>query len=118
MTIAATSAWGLVKETAAAVSVVTIWRQEPAWSAPSAKMVSCQFSYLQTGLNVFIPDLLRRFSRGIKRLCVDLLVRSAVNFLHRLGHARALNWTESQHEKKKKLYDLFHSHLYLFFANR
>ena len=58
VTIAATSAWGLVKETAAAVSVVTIWRQEPAWSAPSAKMVSCQLSYLQDGLNVFILYLL------------------------------------------------------------
>ena len=60
MTIAATSAWGPVKETAAAVSVVTIWRQEPAWSAPSAKMVSCQLSHLQDCANVFVLYLLRR----------------------------------------------------------
>lgn len=47
-TTAATSVWGLVKETAAAVWAVTTWRPEPVWSAPSAKMVSCQLSYLHS----------------------------------------------------------------------
>lgn len=42
VTVAATSAWGPEKETAATASMATIWREEPAWSAPSAKMVSCQ----------------------------------------------------------------------------
>ena len=58
VTIAATTAWGPVKETAAPVSVVTIWSQEPAWSAPSAKMVSCQLSYLQDMPSVFFLFLL------------------------------------------------------------
>lgn len=65
MTIAATSAWGPVKETAAAVSMVTIWRLEPAWSALSAKMVSCQLSYLQEGLVVFNINLLQCLSQAL-----------------------------------------------------
>lgn len=65
VTIAATSAWGLVKETAAAVSVVTIWRKAPAWSTPSAKMVSCQLSHRQDGLTVFILYLLHSLTHAV-----------------------------------------------------
>lgn len=43
--MAASSVWVQGKETAAAATAVTIWREEPAWSAPSARMVSCQLSY-------------------------------------------------------------------------
>lgn len=45
VTMAASSVWVQGRETAAAATAVTIWREEPAWSAPSAKMVSCQLSY-------------------------------------------------------------------------
>ena len=82
MTIAATSAWGRVKETAAAVSVVTIWRPEPAWSALSAKMVSCQLSYLQDCPDVFICFCVETVYRQIKGFRQAKKHNPAENKLH------------------------------------
>lgn len=84
------SAWGRVKETAAAVSMVTTWRPEPVWSALSAKMVSCQLSYLHKGRIVLFICLMQWLSQArpikalywtVSQLVNDMLCNTYIYFL-------------------------------------
>lgn len=90
VTIAALSVWAQGSRTAAAVTVVTTWRQEPVWSAPSAKMVSCQLSYFFYGPYV-CPFCTHLSVRLIGLLCSEVTWWKQLNYFivqWRQGHFR------------------------------